>query len=221
MCCPASILSPRTKTDWQKGVKNMKNAGKADEELMLLFQKGDAGAFELLFKKYKMPIYSFILRQCSQKETAADLTQDVFVKFIKNAQSFNHKSKFSTWIYTIARNTVIDNLRKAKHRHHISFDQPAEKEGSMPEEKIPSSSPLPDAKTAAARLQSILINAIDKLPADQKEVFLLREYQGLPFQEISKVVNAKTGTVKSRMRYALEFLKKELSKQELSARSLS
>ena len=188
---------------------------------MLAFQNGDADAFVKLFAKYQNPIYAFLARQCKNPETAADLTQDVFAKIIKTATSFQYQSKFSTWLYTIARNAAVDNSRKAKHRRHPSLDQSSEKGGTPLGERIPGKEPDPHRSTTSNRLRADLAKAIENLPDNQREVFLLREYHAIPFGEISTITGAKTGTVKSRMRYALETLRQELQTYEEYARTLS
>ncbi|MBN2342857.1 MAG: RNA polymerase sigma factor [Deltaproteobacteria bacterium] len=186
-----------------------------------MFQTGDAAAFEALFDKYKGPIYIFLVRQCGNKEVASDLTQDVFTKLIKKADTFKHQSKFSTWIYTVARNTAMDHARKSKHRKHASLDASTADDGPALIEKVSDDGPTPERRSNANELQKALAAAIEKLPADQREVFILREYHGMPFAEISEVVEAKVGTVKSRMRYALESLRQELHQYEDYAKELS
>jgi len=193
---------------------------KNDEELMLAFQQGDASAFGVLFKKYRTPIYAFLVRRCGNRETAADLTQEVFAKVIRKAESFKHQSKFSTWIYTIARNAAIDNGRKAKHRKHTSLDSNVGIDDQKLSDKVAGDDPLPDQTAAAHTLRKDLVAAIAKLPEEQQEVFVLREYQGMPFKEISEVVDARIGTVKSRMRYALEALRQALTEYEDYVRTL-
>lgn len=195
--------------------------GKTDEELVTMFQSGNAMAFEKLFDKYKAPIYIFLMRQCGNKDVASDLTQDVFTKLIRKANTFKHESKFSTWIYTIARNTAMDHARKSKHRKHSSLDTSPTSDGPALIEKIGDHGPTPERRSNAKELQNALAQAIENLPEDQKEVFILREYHGMPFGDISTVVNAKVGTVKSRMRYALEFLRRELQQYEEYSRELS
>jgi len=187
---------------------------------MQLFQSGNADAFGVLFERYKGPIYAFLLRQCQHRETAADLAQDVFARLIRSATSFQHQSKFSTWIYTIARNAAVDNARKARHRKHASLDEGRDEEGPRLGDRVAGDGPAPDRSATAERLRGDLLAAIDKLPDDQREVFLLREYHGMPFQEIAEVVGAKVGTVKSRMRYALAALRRELAEYEDYARTL-
>src|SRR3954469_12619772 len=94
-----------------------------DEVLMLRFQAGDRSAFAALVRKYKIPIYNFVLRLVRASAVAEDLVQDVFVKIVQSAVDFKHESKFSTWAYTIARNICIDHLRKMAFRQHASLDQ--------------------------------------------------------------------------------------------------
>lgn len=194
---------------------------KTDEELITMFQTGDAAAFEALFDKYKGPIYIFLVRQCGNKDTASDLTQDVFTKLIKKADTFKHQSKFSTWIYTVARNTAMDHARKSKHRKHASLDTAVSEDSPTLIEKVSGDGPSPERSSNAKQLKQALAKAIEDLPSDQREVFILREYHGMPFAEIAEVVDAKVGTVKSRMRYALEALRQELHQYEEYAKELS
>jgi len=189
-----------------------------DEELMTMFQSGNAGAFEELFKRYKGPIFTFLIRRCGNRDTASELTQEVFTRVIHRGGTFAHQSRFSTWIYTIARNAAVDHARSSRHRQHASLDQTGDDHQAL-SERIPGNLPQPDRGSEAASLRDALAAAIDRLPEDQKEVFILREYHGMPFQEIAQVVDAKVGTVKSRMRYALESLRRELEPWEDIARS--
>jgi RNA polymerase sigma-70 factor (ECF subfamily) len=192
----------------------------SDEELMKRFQEGDAAAFEKLFMRYKTPIFAFLLRQCGDRETASDLSQEVFARLIRSARSFQYQSKFSTWIYTIARNAAVDNARRARHRAHASLEDSHNPDSMRLGDRLANDGPGPDRSAIAERLRGELAAAIDSLPTEQREVFLLREYHGMPFQEIAEVVGAKVGTVKSRMRYALEALRRELSTYEDYARTL-
>lgn len=192
-----------------------------DEELMTRFQQGDATAFEALFRRFHGPIFSFLCRQCGDREIAADLQQDVFTRVVTGALSFHHQSKFSTWIYTIARNAAVDAARRAAHRRHRSLEETTRDSGPRLEDRLSNTGPAPDRSAIAERLRGELAAAIESLPADQREVFLLREYHGLPFNEIAAVVGAKVGTVKSRMRYALEALRRDLEEYTDYARTLS
>jgi RNA polymerase sigma-70 factor (ECF subfamily) len=182
-----------------------------DEALMQRFQDGDRDAFEVLYQRYKAPIFTFLVRQYTSKDNANEITQETFIRVIRSAASFRHGSKFATWIFTISRNLAIDFLRKAKHRSHASLDQPIGDNGPTLGERLPGNSPNPDKASAQSTLRDDIAQALSNLPDDQREVFLLREYHGLPFREIATVVNAKEGTAKSRMRYALKTLRNELA----------
>jgi RNA polymerase sigma-70 factor (ECF subfamily) len=187
---------------------------------MLAFQSGDLESFKALFGRYETPLFAFLLRQCGNRDVAADLAQDVFFRVIRGAATFHHQSKFSTWIYTIARNAAVDASRKARHRNHPSLEEPTVPDGPRLGDRIAGDEPEPDRGATSERLKADLAEAVEKLPPDQREVFLLREYHGLSFNEIAEVVGAKVGTVKSRMRYALEGLRRELTQYEEYARSL-
>ncbi len=187
---------------------------------MTRFQQGSPEAFETLYRRYKAPVFAFILRQSASRHTAEELTQETFIRVVKGASSFRHGSKFSTWVYTIARNRLIDGIRRQKHRNHASLDQPAGTEGKPLGERIAGNEQGPERGSVGAALRRDLTEAIEKLPVEQREVFLLREYGGMPFAEISEVVGAKEGTVKSRMRYALESLRETLSAYGDYARTL-
>lgn len=197
--------------------------GLSDEELLACFNDGDAGAFEVLLARYRRPIYNFILRSVRDREKAEDLLQEVFLKIIQRSQDFQGKSKFSTWLYTIARNLCIDTSRKMVFRRHQSLDSPGRSrdETSAPMvERVPGKEPNVDRDAIAKELQGQIAMAVEELPLDQKDVFLMRQVQGLPFKEIAAIVGVPENTVKSRMRYALERLQEALSDYQDYARQL-
>ena len=185
------------------------------------FIDGDMASFERLFERYRAPIFAFIHRQCPRVSMAEELTQEVFMRVIRGASSFRAASRFSTWIYRIARNQVVDNIRRQRYRKYSSLEQPSRNDGPPLGDRLPDTESDLDRRVLVNRLRNELDRAIADLPDNQKEVFLLREYSGLKFDEISEIVGAKVGTVKSRMRYALESLQKSLSDYEDYARSLS
>ncbi len=181
-----------------------------DEKLMARFQTGDMRAFEVLLVRHRRGVFSFILRFANDRDTAEDLLQDVFMRVVDKAGSFESRSKFTTWLYTIARNLCIDHLRKMRHRRTLSLDQPVspgEESGMTLMDRIESRNPAPDSQAHDRRVRQHILKAIAGLSQEQREVFLMREEAGLPFDEIARVVGAPTNTVKSRMRYALQNLK--------------
>ncbi len=196
----------------------------SDELLMARYQRGDRDAFALLVKRHKVRIYNFVLRQVRDPATAAELAQDVFLRVVQRASEFKHEARFSTWLYAVARNLCIDHLRKQRLRRHPSLDQApnSEDDGRSLGERIADPHPRSSVERAASATQvgQSIVRAVDALPEDQKEVFLLREIGNLPFKEIAEVTGVGENTVKSRMRYALERLQRALSEFEEYAREL-
>jgi RNA polymerase sigma-70 factor (ECF subfamily) len=196
-----------------------------DEMLMVRYQRGERKAFAELVRRHNRPIYNFVLRQLRVPSLAEDVTQDVFMRLVQNAAEFKHEARFLTWLYTIARNLCIDQLRKLSHRRHASLDQPGRDqapEGKTLGESISDPSPLASAEhnAVSSEVRSCIVRAVDSLPDDQREVFLLREVASLPFREIAEITGVGENTVKSRMRYALDRLKEALSEFEEYARAL-
>lgn len=195
-----------------------------DEVLMMRFQGGDRSAFAVLVRRQKTPLYNFIVRQIRVPQVAEDLVQDVFVKIVQNAADFKHEARFSTWAYAIARNVCIDHLRKMSLRKHPSLDQPskADDDGPTLGERTADNSPGAQVERTAigGEMQVRITRAVEQLPEEQREVFLLREIGHVPFKDIAEMTGVSENTVKSRMRYALERLQEALSEYEDYARAL-
>lgn len=193
-----------------------------DDELLNRYAAGDVEAFGVLLSRYQRPLYNFVARHVREIDVAADLVQEAFARVIQNASEFNRNSKFSTWLYTIARNLCIDHSRRMKHRRHASLDAPysAHDDHSAPLiERVAGKGVDAEAGAYAVGLRERIGRAVDALPAEQREVFLMRNLQHLSFAEISVIVGAPENTVKSRMRYALERLQEALSDCEDLARA--
>ena len=172
----------------------------ADEDLMLLYQQGDAGAFEILYGRHKGPVYRYVLRQCQHRETANELVQDIWMKLIQNHKGYEVKAKFTTWLYTIARHRVIDYYRQQGNR---GFDvQECEEEGLDANLKD-----QPDIHVEIQQEINRLVAAVNSLPILQREAFLLKEEAGMGLEEIAKITGVNRETVKSRLRYAVNKLR--------------
>jgi RNA polymerase sigma-70 factor, ECF subfamily len=194
----------------------------SDELLMQAYAQGDARAFEQLLRRHQRSVYNFIYRFVTNRAVAEDLLQDVFLRIIRQAKSYKAEAKFTTWLYTIARNLCVDHSRRMKHRRAASLDQPVRKDDDQRPlgESIAGKEPGADRQAMGAELQAKIRTAVEALAADQREVFLMREYLGLPFKEIAEIVGIPENTAKSRMRYALEKLRADLSEYEDLAREL-
>lgn len=197
----------------------------SDEALMMRYQRGDLSAFTTIVARHKTPIFNFVLRQVGASGAAEDLVQEVFVRVIESAGTFKHEAKFTTWAYTIARNLCVDHHRKASFRRHASLDERESREhGEGPSlgDQVADSHPRASTERGAIsnEIQLKVVAAVDALPGEQREVFLLRQIANLPFQEIAAITGTPENTVKSRMRYALERLQEALTEFEEYARAL-
>lgn len=189
-------------------------AASSDEELMRAFQLGRAEAFARLVGRHRRGVFNFILRFTGEPQRAEDLLQETWLKVVRSAPEYRPTARFSTWLYSIARNQCIDHARKERSRHCQSLDAPVE--GSDSASTLAES--LADGRAAVdpeqvahhARVRPLLERALGQLPLVQREVFLLRELQGAAFKEIAEATGTKEPTVKSRMRYALETLRRSM-----------
>lgn len=190
-------------------------AEREDEELMLAYADGHVQAFAILVKRHEGPLFNFILRSTGRKDIAEELLQETFVRIIKSAPKYQTTAKFTTWAYTIARNLCIDRARKWKKRKEYSLDKSigdGEDGGAtfldnVVDEKAASGGVDLEKKLFLERLKE----ALQKLPDEQREVFVMREFSGLKFREIADVLDIPVPTVKSRMRYALQDLRGHLA----------
>jgi RNA polymerase sigma-70 factor (ECF subfamily) len=188
---------------------------------MVRYQRGDREAFAELVRRYSGPIYNFSFRHVRHAPIAEDVTQEVFLRLVQKAAEFKHEARFSTWLYTIARNLCIDHLRKLKHRRHASLDQSGADEAPLGE-RLPAGGATADTERSAVSSEVLhaIESAVDALPEEQREVFLLREIANMPFKEIAIATGVGENTVKSRMRYALDRLQQALAEFEEYARAL-
>lgn len=195
-----------------------------DEMLMVRYQRGDAHAFAELVRRHNRPVYSFVLRQLRDSAVAEEVTQDVFLRVVQNAAEFKHEARFSTWLYSITRNLCVDQSRRLAHRRHASLDGPraSTDDGVTLGDTVADRHPRASVERSAQSTEMLttIVRALEALPDDQREVFLLREMANLPFKEIAEVTQTAENTVKSRMRYALDRLREALADFEEYARAL-
>ncbi len=179
----------------------------SDEGLMLAYRDGDVRAFEVLVTRHRKPIYNFILRFVHDAAQAEDVMQETFLRDIKGAEAYERQAKFTTWLYTIARNLCVDAARRGKHRKAASLDAPVgDEDGAALIDMVADGKDGAERQAIDGQLRLRMQKAIAALPDEQREIFLLREMADLQFNEIAKVVGIPENTVKSRMRYALEKL---------------
>ena len=196
-----------------------------DEVLVVRFQSGDRAAFAMLVRRHQSGLYNFALRNLRERTAAEDIVQEAFVRVAQSAADFKADARFSTWVYTIVRNLCIDQIRKNALRRHPSLDESRKSdEGDGPTLGEQTADPRGRADVErtveGGRLKARILEAIDSLPEDQREVYLMREMSNLRFKEIADITGVPENTVKSRMRYALERLQEALVEFEEHARAL-
>ena len=180
----------------------------ADETLMLCYRdgEGDTDAFARLYARHKGPLYRYLLRQCGQPAVAEELFQDVWLKLIAGRAGYTVQAKFTTWLYRLAHNRLIDHYRASARRLPASYadDCPEWAEIPAPVETQPEHQE--DRRRQAERLLELLA----ELPEAQREAFLLKEEAGLSLEAIAQATGTGRETVKSRLRYALARLRRGL-----------
>ncbi len=189
-----------------------------DARLMLRYRDGDLTAFSALYARHRAPLYRYLLRQVRNAGAAADLFQEVWSRLIASRARYEVRAKFATYLFHIAHNCSIDFLRRDRTRRHEGRRDDSEAQPIEPE--VPEHE-RPDAIAEFGEQQSALLAALDALPHEQREAFLLHEESGLTIEEIARVMDVGLETAKSRLRYAVRKLKKSLATAPLpSARPL-
>lgn len=182
----------------------------SDQALMERYQKGDVKAFEQLLRRHRRPVYNFLLRHVGSAANAEELLQETFLRVIKTAKSYAPRAKFTTWLFTIARNLSVDHARRAKHRNAASLEQ-TNGQGGRIGDRVANGGQAVDEAVIGKEAVEEIESALESLEDEQREVFLMREYLDMPFKEIAAVVGCSENTVKSRMRYAMKHLRRRLS----------
>ncbi|UJF21390.1 sigma-70 family RNA polymerase sigma factor [Shewanella sp. OMA3-2] len=175
----------------------------SDEHLMLAYQAGDIKAFEVLYTKHKGPLYRYFVRQLHDNALAEDLYQEVWGKVIKAAVNYQVSAKFTTWLYKIAHNLIIDHVRAVKpldDTQELAEDQTMDSFSAAPQVE-------PDSQLQQQQQARLLQTCIDLLPAVQKEAFLLNVELGLTASVISDIAQVTVEATKSRIRYAYQSIK--------------
>ena len=181
---------------------------RTDETLMLAYRDGDASAFEALYARHRGRLFRYLLHQCGRREQADEMFQEIWMSVIRARSSYEVSAKFTTWLYRIAHNRVIDGFRA--HGRLAEFEVEADAvDGDPPDCPAPASAE-PERLLERAQLASRLLAAIEALPAAQREAFLLATEGGLTVEEIGNATGTGFETAKSRLRYAYSRLRAEL-----------
>lgn len=181
----------------------------SDEALMQRFVAGDVAAFDGLYERHELPLWRYILRHCGNRASAEEIMQDVWFAVAREATRFRADARFTSWLYTMARNRVIDRHRTTHSQ--LSLDAITSEAGvSLMESLEDHGSPSPVHATEQAQLGQLILAALDRLPREQREAFVLQVDSGLTVEQIASITGTSFETAKSRLRYARERLKELL-----------
>lgn len=187
-----------------------------DKSLVDQARNGSQEAFAQLIAQNQTKIYNLAYRMTGNHEDALDVSQDAFIKAWQALPNFKGDSSFSTWVYRLASNTAIDLLRKQKRKaeNSLTTDYADDDEGT--EIQIPDSRTEPAAAFATKELSTTIQRGLELLPPHHREVLIMREIQGLSYQEISTTLDVDLGTVKSRIARGRNTLRKFLQKENMT-----
>lgn len=179
----------------------------SDEELVARCQAGDYAAFEELYRRHHRPIMAYVHQIVRDYDGTASIAQEVFMKVFEHLDRFDTSRRFTTWFYTIARNTALDWLQARRRHHHV----PLSGDDGEPLVDLPAPGQGPEAIEAAlARSESteVLARAIAALPQVHREIIELVAFQGLTYGEAGEILGGVSeGTLRSRMHHALRHLR--------------
>lgn len=185
-----------------------------DEILFARFQRGDASAFDIILSRYRASVFHMILRSVYNRQRAEEVFQECFKKIIEGRDNFKPTVSFKAWLFTIVRNTCIDEARK-RHRQPGIDSIYADGDDQPLENKLSDDRLRADEEFSGAELKRSLDLALQKVPEEQRQTFYLRVVEELTFEEIGESMSCSTNTAKSRMRYALEQLRDLLKKRKV------
>lgn len=185
--------------------------GPADLDLVRRSQKGDLDAYDELVRRYQERIYATLYHMTANHEDANDLVQETFIKAYRALHTFKGDSSFYTWIYRIAVNRTINFLKQRRNRTHMSLDDLDFNAEHDPDLVALVSERTPRRDAGLAELQEKLNAALLKLSEPHRMVVTLHDVQGVPHEEIAKIMNCNIGTIRTRLFYARQQLQSYLS----------
>jgi RNA polymerase sigma-70 factor (ECF subfamily) len=180
-----------------------------DEELMLRYRYGDVAAFDLLYERHRGALFRYVMRHVSARAVAEEIYQDAWMNLINARDRYEVTAKFTTYLFHIAHNRIIDHYRRHPPLRLVSLDQDDAEDAAY---AVPApQSWQPEVEAESRQLGRHLVKALGRLPPDQRDAFLLHEEGGLTLEEIAHMTGVGRETVKSRLRYALLKLREGIS----------
>ena len=183
----------------------------SDEDLMRRCREGDMSAFELIVLRYKDAIFNFIYHFVADYHRAQDISQETFLRVLRNVDRYRPRNSFKTWLYRIAANLCKNELRDRNRRKTMSLDDPSMDIESLSSDQYVS----PDKAYEQEEMRRLVKNAVGALPEDQRMAIIMREYQDLNYEEIASALNCSLGAVKSRIHRARQNIRRMLVETEV------
>jgi RNA polymerase sigma-70 factor (ECF subfamily) len=180
-----------------------------DIELMLAFQKGERSAFEALLRKHYRNVLNFCYRFLGRRDSAEDITHEVFLKAYQSAAGYQPRARFRTWLYTIAKNLCLNELRSKVYQMN-SWDEAGDREAEEPN-GLPEDLQPPEDRVLRKERRAAIRAAIDELPENQRLAVILRRYDDFSYEEIAAALGISEKAVKSLLNRAKEHLRKKLA----------
>lgn len=196
-----------------KEIRNPPCSSKEDSELVKAFQAGDKAAFDTLVLRHKDKLYNLCYWFLGDGQEANDSAQEVFIKVFRSLRKFRFESAFSTWLYRIAANTCKNRLKSSEFRQktkRVRVDNPGKIEDGQYAEEIQDKTSSPMIELEKKERMMLIHKAIASLPTDQSTVVVLRDIEGLSYEEVANITGINSGTVKSRLSRARQQLRKKL-----------
>ncbi|GIX07624.1 MAG: RNA polymerase sigma-H factor [Candidatus Poribacteria bacterium] len=181
----------------------------ADQFLVEQFQSGDRGAFDALVQRHYRRIYDYAYYFTHDVEEAYDITQEVFLRAFKALNGFKGDSSFYTWLYKIATNACIDHRRRRRVYRRVALYEDLNVEAGL--DRMPDRERLPDEQVLDLEIDEQIKQAVRQLPEKQRQVFILRHFEGLSLQEIADILNRELGTVKAHLFHATRKMRRLLA----------
>ena len=188
-------------------------AAPTDEALALALRAGDTASLGVLAARWQRPLERFVQRLLPAGDDAHDVCQETFLRILRRADGYREGGRFSTWMYQVALNLCRDRRRKRRRWTAIVADGAFDDDDPSRFPDLHDSWGRPEDEAARGELRRLVGTALDRIPADQREVLVLKEFEGLRFREIAAIVGAPESTVKSRMYYGLRGLRAALERE--------
>jgi RNA polymerase sigma-70 factor (ECF subfamily) len=186
----------------------------SDEELLVALRDGDRDCLGVLVSRWQDPLFRFAFRILDRREDARDVCQETFLRVLKQSERFQEGARFSTWMYQIALNLCRDQLRRRRRWRFLSAPAHGpDGEPGAPREEVDLTGPTPVEALEERERREAVGRALERLPREQREVLVMKEYEGLKFREIAEILGCPESTVKSRMYYGLSGLRTALERQ--------